>query len=96
MRTIRSLTEIFKNIPFKELGDLVTSGCLSITACCLSTGILGTGGVSGLLSSFLCFLARLSVRSGRTSSCCGVVGSYLNNELASDYSAVDAGGKILE
>lgn len=73
-----------ENVPFKELGDLVTAGCLSITACCLSTRTLG-GGVL-LSSSSLCFLALLSVsgggRVGRTSSCGSVVGSYLDSELA--------------
>lgn len=73
-----------ENVPFKELGDLVTTGCLSITACCLSTRILG-GGVL-LSSSSLCFLALLAVsggrRVGRTSSCGSVVGSYLDSELA--------------
>lgn len=72
----------FKNIPLKELGDLVTAGCLSIGI--LSTGALGTGGVLSSSSS-LCFLALLGISSvGCTSSCGGVVGSYLSSELETD------------
>lgn len=78
------------DIPFEELSELITTGCLSITTSCLGIGILGRIVV---LLSVLCFLALLSISSvGRvssvsgvscTSSCGGVVGSCLNNTLAS-------------
>lgn len=61
------------NLPFKELGDLVTTGGLSVvTASCLGTSILGGSVLCS--SSSLCLLALLSLGS-TTSSCGGVVGS---------------------
>lgn len=61
------------NIPFEELGDLVTTGSLG-------TGVLGIGSLGGIgVCGGLCLLALLSVSSAGSGG--GVVGSCCSNTL---------------